>query len=191
MKNYILILCLFVFPLMALQQAELVEIQKINPDIIINLIWATGDNELGLVLYPDGARCYLHKEAAYALDSVQKELKARGYGLKVLEAFRPLWAQKIVWDRVGFNPPTENFGRHTLGTAVDVTLVNLKDGSSVALPSQVSREADIDFVEFLTPEHYHNLEILKQVMERNSFMQHDTEWFHFDYTGWEAFKALD
>lgn len=182
---------LCVLPLQALQQAELIEIAKEYPSIAIDMIWASGENEFGLVLYPDGARCYLHKDAAIALDQVQTELRAHGYGLKILEAFRPLWAQKKIWQHVGFNPPRENFGRHTLGTAVDVTLVSLADGSAVALPSYLSREIDPERIEDLTPEQQDNLALLQQVMGKNGFIKHDEEWFHFDYQGWEQFKALD
>ena len=56
----------------ALQKAELIEIQKINPDIVVDLIWASGKNELELILYPDDAKCYMHKNAAYALNKVKK-----------------------------------------------------------------------------------------------------------------------
>ena len=110
-------------------EAQLVEISKINPRIKVNLIWATGDNHLNLILYPDGAQCYLLKEAAYALDAAQQELETKGYGLIVLEAFRPLWAQQKLWQAINYIPDSLGKGRHTRGASVDVALINSKDGS--------------------------------------------------------------
>jgi|GEM_PF-3908683 D-alanyl-D-alanine dipeptidase len=174
-----------------LQKAELVEIQEINPAIEVDLIWASSNNELGLILYPDGAQCYLHKEAAFALDQVQSELTIYGYGLKILEGYRPLSAQRIIWDHVGFNPPYPEYGRHALGTAVDLTLINLFDGSAVPLPAYQSREINPEFIENLTQEQRDNLEILKGLMEKYGFIQHAAEWFHFDFHNYETFAALD
>ena len=111
--------------------------------------------------------------------------------MKVLEGYRPLSAQKVIWNHIGFKPPYPEYGRHTLGTAVDVTLINLVDGNIVALPAYQSREINPEFIGLLTPDQNRNLEILQQVMEKNGFIRHKKEWFHFDFQGWETFMALD
>ena len=67
---------------------------------------------------------------ATALKKVQTTLAPLGLGLKVWDGFRPRSAQIKFWQiypdpRYVSNPYTE-LGRHTRGTAVDVTLINLR-----------------------------------------------------------------
>ena len=59
-------------------------------------------------------------------------------GLKVYDAYRPLSVQKIFWNIM----PDERYvadpgegSRHNRGSAVDVTLVELKSGRELEMPS--------------------------------------------------------
>ena len=62
---------------------------------------------------------------------VQHELAAQGLGLKIFDAYRPLSVQKQMWDFIHdaryVSNPAINAGRHTRGTAIDLTLVD-RDG---------------------------------------------------------------
>lgn len=162
--------------------AELVPLHSICPTAKIDLVWATGKNEFGMILYPTETVCYLHKDAAYALNSVQKDLNKLGYSLKILEGYRPLWAQQKIWNKVGFTPPTINYGRHTLGTAVDVTIVQLPNGNEIPLPP---RHGSLSTGSL--EEQQRNYIMLRDVMMQHGFEPHDEEWFHFDYSGWQNF----
>lgn len=176
--------------LMPLKEAKLVEITKINPRIKIDLVWATENNHLKLNLYPRGAKCYLHDEAAYALDNIQQELEKNGYGLKIFEAFRPLWVQQMVWDKIKFTPTVPNSGRHTLGLAVDLTIIDIKTNNEIIMPPMIYDDMVVDKPIVLTNEQKKNSEFLKNIMMKYGFIPMDEEWFHFDWQDFENYKSL-
>lgn len=173
------------------QEADLLQVSKITPQIKIDLIWATGNNPLGLVLYPEGAECYLHRQAAYALNAVQTELEEMGYGLKILEAFRPLWAQQKLWSFIGYTPSDQNQGRHTLGLSVDVTIIDVKSGQEIAMPPYVYDDTPANQAIPLTQEQKSNSDLLRNLMIKNGFFPMDEEWFHFDYANWQNYMAIN
>jgi len=63
-----------------------------------------------------------------ALQQVLRDLAEQGLGLKVWDAHRPLAVQQRMWDAIQdpryVSNLAVNAGRHTRGTAVDVTLVD-------------------------------------------------------------------
>lgn len=189
MKKFMFLSVLFL-QIIAAKKADLIKISSINPHIKIDLIWATGNNPLGLILYPDGIECYLHKPAALALSEVQKELETMGYGLKVLEAFRPLWAQKMVWDFIKYTPLDPNQGRHTLGLAVDVTIIDLKSEEEIDLPPYIYDDNREYPETIITEIQKKNCLLLKTLMMKHNFIPMDEEWFHFDYYNWNEYEAL-
>ncbi|MDZ4125866.1 MAG: M15 family metallopeptidase, partial [Hydrogenophaga sp.] len=80
-------------------QADLVNIQKINPRIIVELRYASKNNFTGKKIYQTNT-CYLKKATALKLDCVQKELETQGLGLKIWDGYRPPEAQKKLWELV-------------------------------------------------------------------------------------------
>ena len=78
------------------------------------------------------------QDAARALQRVQRDLQKRGLGLKVWDAYRPLSVQQKMWNLIRderyVSNPAKNKGRHTRGTAVDVTLID-KLGRELPMPS--------------------------------------------------------
>lgn len=175
-------------------RAELVDIQEIIPQIQIDLKYATADNFTKQVVY-DFHTCYLVKEAALKLRDVQNELETIGLGLKIWDGFRPVSAQWKFWELV----PDERYvsdprkgGRHTRGTAVDLTLIT-KDGKELSMPSEFddfSEKAHRDYMGG-SDEAIKNRTLLVEVMEKHDFIGLPTEWWHFDLIGWESFPPLD
>src|SRR5688500_10270475 len=93
---------------------QLVDIQQINPHIVVDLRYASSNNFTGEVIYTFNT-CYLIHPAARALSLAQEELEKLGCGLKVWDGFRPLEAQKKLWalvpdERYVSNP--SKGGRH-------------------------------------------------------------------------------
>lgn len=182
------------FTLQAREPSDLVDLEAFIPEIEIDLKYATADNFTGEVVY-NFRRCLLVKEAALALRAVQAELQEKGLGLKIWDGFRPMSAQWKFWELV----PDERYvsdprkgGRHTRGTAVDLTLIT-KEGAELSMPSNFddfSEKAHQDYPGAsdlaLT-----NRAILRDVMERHGFMNLPTEWWHFDLIGWENYPPRD
>lgn len=177
-------------------KGNLVCLESLNAGFVMDIRYATTNNFTGVILYPV-ARAYLNRDAAAALVKAQGDLRKKGLGLKIFDGYRPLRVQQKMWDliqddRYVSNPAT-NAGRHTRGTAVDVTLVNLKTGKELPMPSafdDFSEKAHIDYAG-ATPEEKRNSKLLRQTMVRHGFIAFPYEWWHFDYRGWENHPPLD
>jgi D-alanyl-D-alanine dipeptidase len=53
-----------------------------------------------------------------------------------------------------------------------------------------SEKAHADY-QGLSAEQKKNREILRTTMEKHGFAVLPTEWWHFDYQGWESFSIMD
>lgn len=174
---------------------SLVNIQTINPHIRTDCIYATARNFTGVVLY-ESAKCYLLESVAKQLSKVQDDLEKQELGLLVWDAFRPMAAQKKMWevwpdDR--YVAPPHKGGRHTRGTTVDVTLVYKDSGKQLEMPTpfdSFSEKAWSDSRD-VSPTAQKNRAILKAAMEKHGFIQLPTEWWHFDFEGWQGYPVLD
>ncbi|MBS1515825.1 MAG: D-alanyl-D-alanine dipeptidase [Bacteroidetes bacterium] len=195
-KFFIAVLLLFASVSFAqkVTNPEFIELNKMNPAILLDIRYATANNFTGKVVYPE-ARAFLVKDAALSLDSVQKELEKSGLGLKIYDGYRPLSVQKKFWEIM----PDERYvadpkkgSRHNRGMAVDLTLVD-KNGKELSMPTEYddfTEKAHRDYMS-LTEEQIKNRKILEDVMTKYGFTGLPTEWWHFDYKGWENFDVLD
>lgn len=175
-------------------QADLVEVITVVPDAVLDIRYATANNFTGRVVYPS-ARCFLARDAAYALRDVQEELRPLGYRLKIFDGYRPLSVQRQFWKilpdpRYVADPKVGS--RHNRGYAVDLSLVDLA-GNDVPMPSEFddfSERAHPDYSD-LPRDIIERRAVLTSVMERHGFRQFPTEWWHFDFQGWEDKPVLD
>lgn len=172
----------------------LVDLESYIPGIVIDLKYATEDNFTGQVVY-DFDCCLLHEAAALQLAEVQAELQTVGLGLKVWDGFRPMAAQWKFWELVPdpryVSDPAKG-GRHTRGTAVDLTLID-EEGRELAMPSEFDDFSEKAHQDYLggTEEEASNRDFLRVVMERHGFTGLRTEWWHFDLVGWEEYPPLE
>ncbi len=173
---------------------NLVEVRSINPNIQLDIRYATDSNFTHQRLYPV-AKCYLRKEAAESLSAVQKELEKMGLGLKVFDGYRPLSIQKKMWkifpdDRYVANPATGS--RHNRGAAVDVTLVDSL-GHELEMPTGFDDFTDRAHRDYnnLPKNEIQDRKFLQEVMERHGFVGLSTEWWHFDLKDWKKYPIVD
>ncbi len=173
---------------------QLVDLQKIEPTIIVDLRYATEDNFLGRAVYTD-KRCFLCRCTAERLARVQKRLQAQGYGLKVWDGYRPLSVQKLMWEMMPdprYVADPSKGSRHNRGAAVDVTLVNAQ-GLECEMPTpfdDFSPRAAAFNME-ATPEALKNRQILQQAMTSEGFLIYEDEWWHFNDPEWQKCPILD
>lgn len=173
---------------------DLVELNGVIPDLLLDIRYATTNNFTGKIVYPS-ARCFLVRDAALALKEVQADLRGKGFRLKVFDGYRPLSVQRIFWsilpDPRYVADPSQG-SRHNRGYAVDLTLTDLQ-GRAVAMPSEYDdfgKRADPAYMD-LPQEAIRNREVLREAMEKQGFKRFATEWWHFDYRGWEDKPVLD
>ena len=163
--------------------------------IPLDIRYATANNFMKTPLYPE-ARAYLRAPAARALVEIQRELAPRGLGIKVFDAYRPYSVTERMWEPIK-NPdyvadPAKG-SRHNRGAAVDLTLIDLQTGAELLMPTAYD-----DFTERaahaytdLSEEALRNRALLRDVMTRHGFEPLPSEWWHYDFRGWERFELMD
>ena len=170
---------------------QLVEITDIPTDVR----YATTNNFMHEQLYPV-ARVFVRAPVARALHEVQQELAPRGLGLKIYDGYRPYSVTVRMWEPIknpDFVADPAKGSRHNRGAAVDLTLIDLRTGAELPMPTpydDFTTRARQDFND-LAPEVIENRAILRDVMSRHGFEPLPSEWWHFDYRGWERFELLD
>ncbi len=183
------LICIYTYPVQA--QTQWVDVAKLDPTIALDLRYATANNFLKRKVYPS-ATCLLRRPVATRLLEAQKALLEKGYSLKLWDCYRPLSVQKKMWnivhdDRYVADPKTGS--RHNRGAAVDTTLVK-KTGEAVEMPTEFddfSEKADPDSKATWTPTAQVNYQILLEAMQSAGFMVLDSEWWHYDSTGWQQY----
>ena len=174
--------------------ADLVNVVSMKRPPLEEIRYATACNFTGERLYPFPA-AYVRKELITCLEAVQKELAAKGFALKIYDGYRSLPVQQKMWDLIRderfVSNPAVNRGRHTRGTAVDVTLVDRR-GKPVPMPSDFDEFSPRAAVSYSggTPEERYNRDLLQRVMTQHGFLSYPDEWWHFDFRGWEKFPVL-
>lgn len=179
------------------RKSELVELKKIIPGLRLDIRYATSHNFMKRPVYRQ-ARAFLQKPAASALARVQNRLRVYGYGLVILDGYRPWSVTKLFWDLTpesqrDYVANPKRGSRHNRGCAVDVTLCNLKRGKEVAMPSgydEPTRRAHADFAGG-APAARRRRDLLRRCMEAEGFKVYSAEWWHFDYKDWQSYPLLD
>ena len=171
-----------------------VDIEKVIPGVLVDIVYATEKNFSGQVVYPV-AKCFLRPKVAEKLKRIQKKLFEKGLALKIFDGYRPLSVQKIFWSLVPddrYVAPPDKGSKHNRGAAVDVTLVN-REGKELLMPSlfdELNHKAHRDFMD-CSLEAIHNRELLEGVMKEEGFIPLPTEWWHFDDADWADYPIED
>ncbi|TKC00643.1 M15 family metallopeptidase [Pedobacter cryophilus] len=173
------------------------EIVKEIPTIKLDIKYATKDNFSGIAVYHQ-AKAYARKPVIDALRKIQKELNQQGLGLKIFDAYRPYAVTVKFWkltpiDKKDYVANPNKGSRHNRGCAVDLTIINLKTGVELKMPTpydSFTKEAAADY-ENIPPEEKKNRDFLINMMKQNGFNVIKSEWWHFDFKGWENYPLMD
>lgn len=115
----------------------LVPVLSLLPDAVLDLRYAGEDNFVGRAVYPAGFAACLRRPALERLAVAAAALRARGLRLVIFDAYRPLSAQKALWeaapDRRFVADPARG-SMHNRGAAVDCGLADAS-GRALAMPS--------------------------------------------------------
>jgi D-alanyl-D-alanine dipeptidase len=172
----------------------LVDLEKLDNSFIIDIRYASTDNFMGKKLYPVN-KCVLKLETAKKLINANNYAKSLGYKLKVLDAYRPLSVQRLMWDTLpddNFVAPPARGSKHNRGCAVDVTLVDF-NGKELEMPSLFDDFTTKAWITFNAAPDYQikNRELLGSIMVKNGFGRIETEWWHFHDTNFKLYTLLD
>ncbi|MBP7184648.1 MAG: M15 family metallopeptidase [Saprospiraceae bacterium] len=178
-----LILCSYFLPLTP-SDSDFVNLMSLDPTIKLDIKYATDDNFVKEKMYQCEA-CYLRKDVAKSIITIQKHLQKKGLGLKIFDCYRPLDVQKKLWQKMPdprfvMNPSKGS--EHNKGGAVDLTIIDSK-GQELDMGTKY---------DFFGPEAYHtyrklpkqvleNRLLLTETMKRFGFREIRTEWWHYSY----------
>ncbi|MGN1156688.1 MAG: M15 family metallopeptidase [Agathobacter sp.] len=170
-----------------LEDDQIVRVMDYIPTIQQELRYATIDNFTGRIIY-DFDDAYLRYGTIKKLAKACEKLAEYGLGIKIWDAFRPLEAQEALWeicpDPNYVSHPKTGTRSHCKGSAVDITLVDLKTGQEVAVPSgfdEFSALGDRDYSD-CGEEAAKNAKLLEDVMKECGFKPYSKEWWHFSDT---------
>lgn len=174
---------------------ELLELKKEIPGLILDIRYATTNNFMKLAVYKQ-ARAFARRPVVMQLKKVQASLAKKGYALKIYDAYRPHTATKILYQKAS----NKNFvanprlgSRHNRGCALDLTLISLKTGKEVAMPTPYDSFSAMAAANYqaLPPAILKNRNLLIQVMQAHGFRVLSNEWWHFDFQGYRNYDLLD
>ena len=178
---------------------DLVDIQELDPTLLVELKYSTTDNFMKMDVYGDLETCYLRKVPAEMLEKAHSILKETHPDLRLLiyDGLRPRSIQWILWNTLNDVPESErsNFvanpksgSIHNFGAAVDLTVAH-KNGTPLDMGTHYDYFGDLAFprledslivVGDLTIEQVNNRLILRDAMTQAGFSPITTEWWHFD-----------
>jgi zinc D-Ala-D-Ala dipeptidase len=176
----------------------LINVQEMNPKILVDLKYASDDNFLGGNVYGTISRCYLQPDVAIKLAEAQSRLSELkpGYRLLVYDCVRPRSVQYKMWDILEM--PDHEKGKfvsnpkygslHNFGAAVDLTIVD-ENGEALDMGTPFdyigelaypTKEQELLKSGELTQEQVDNRKLLRSVMSYGGFFNIQTEWWHFN-----------
>ena len=178
---------------------EVVNIQELDPTIMVDLRYSSKNNFLKKDIYGDLEDCFLRKEPAEMLCLANKHLKESYPELRLLvfDGLRTRSVQKKLWDaldtislseRTQFVADPEKGSIHNYGAAVDLTL-SLENGLELDMGTNYDHFGELAFPALedsllalgkLTDKQIGNRRILREVMTKAGFSTIDSEWWHFD-----------
>jgi zinc D-Ala-D-Ala dipeptidase len=174
---------------------ELVDLEKFIPDLAMDIRYATTNNFTGEKIYTL-AKAYARRPVAESLKKIQAELKTQGLGIKIFDAYRPYKATvkfyEVYHDTTYVASPYRG-SRHNRGCALDLTVINLKTGEELEMPTgydSFKKEA-WPSTPVNDPVIRANRKLLIDVMEKHGFKVNGSEWWHYDFKGWKNYEVMD
>jgi D-alanyl-D-alanine dipeptidase len=176
-------------------QNELVNLEKFIPGIALEIGYATTNNFTGQKIY-NLPRAYARKPVAEALKKIQADLKKQGLALKIFDGYRPYSATVMFYetyhDTTYVASPYKG-SRHNRGCALDLTIIDSKTGKELQMPTEwdsFKKEA-WPTTPVADPVIRKNRKTLIDAMEKHGFKVNASEWWHFDFVGWQKFSVMD
>ncbi len=176
-------------------QNELINLEIYIPKLVLDIRYATTNNFTGEKIY-NLSKAYARKPVADALQQAQAEFKKHGLGIKVFDAYRPYAATvkfyEVYHDTTYVASPYRG-SRHNRGCAIDMTIVDLKTGEDLPMPTEFDsfRKEAWPSTPVSDPVIKKNRDLIISIMQKHGFKVNSSEWWHFDFIGWQKYEVLD
>ncbi len=173
----------------------LIEIRSRIPNIVLDIRYATENNFLKKTFYKE-AKAFARLPVVKALAQAQTELNAQGIGIKIYDGYRP-YAITVQFyeakpDSMYVASPWSG-SKHNRGCALDMTLVDLKTGNELAMPTPYDTDTKESWADAPVKDKkiLKNRELMKAVMKKYGFTIDPSEWWHYNYDGWKTYELMD
>ena len=167
-------------------------IQHLDSEIIVDLRYATTNNFTHQVIY-DFTTAIVRTGTAHKLAKASALVKQQGYRLKVWDAYRPVSAQRRLFevypDPEFVAQPNPNFS-HQKGVTLDLTLAN-PDGSELTMPTafdDFTAAAHRDAPRTTLQEQ--NYQLLDSAMTAAGFVGYVNEWWDYRDSDMDDYHPL-
>lgn len=176
-------------------EKELIDLEKFIPNIVLDIRYATADNFTKEKIY-NLAKAYARKPVAEALKKAQADLNQQGLEIKIFDAYRPYAATvkfyEVYRDTTYVASPYRG-SRHNRGCAIDMTLIDLKTGNELSMPTEYDsfRKEAWPYTPVKDPVIKKNRDLIISIMQKHGFKVNSSEWWHFDFIGWQKFEVMD
>jgi len=170
--------------------SDLVDVRSLDKSILIDARYATAANFLATPVYGK-AQVRLQRKAAEAVARAHRALQTQGFGLLLHDGYRPWFVTWIFWNATpehsrDFVADPAKGSRHNRGSAIDLTLYDLKTKQPVDMPGLYDEMSPRSYPGYAggTARQRALRELLRATLEREGFSVYETEWWHFDYQDW-------
>ena len=195
-----------VSPAITAQQAALVDVTTLAPDLHIDMRYAGSDNFTGAVVPGyEANKCLLLKPVAEALARVQADLRSQDLSLTVFDCYRPVRAVQafVEWAHGPDDPRSKaahypnvdkskllgpyigEKSAHSRGATLDLGL--LRCAAKACTPLDMGTEFDLFDPRANTDnpgiaaEQRANRKLLLDAMKRRGFVNYAMEWWHYTF----------
>lgn len=176
----------------------MVDVQSLEPSLVVDLKYGSEDNFLGIDLYQGLQQAFLQPEVARMLARAQELLQQQDPSLTlvVYDAARPRSVQQQMFDalevpfaeKIKFLANPANGSVHNFGAAVDVSILD-STGHSLDMGTSYDHMGELAYPVLeeellasgkLNQQQVANRRLLRQVMRQAGFYSIRTEWWHFN-----------
>lgn len=174
---------------------ELIDLSKFIPGIVLDIRYATKNNFTKEKIYLL-SKAYARKPVALSLKNAQAEFAKYGLGIKIFDAYRPYSATvklyEVYRDTTYVASPYRG-SRHNRGCAIDMTLIDMKTGNELEMPTEFDSFSKTAWpsTPMKDPTIKKNRDLMISVMAKHGFKVNSSEWWHFDFIGWQKYDVLD
>jgi len=177
----------------------LINIQRLDSSILVDLKYSTTDNFMEKNMYGCLTNCYLQPDIADRLKLCQEYLKKKDSTLTLLiyDGVRPRSVQQYMWDlldmpineKTKFVSNPKKGSLHNFGAAVDITLANALSEEALDMGTDFDhfgilawpiKEKQMLEDSLLTKQQVDNRKFLRRSMRAGRFFNIQTEWWHFN-----------
>ncbi|MDA9563841.1 M15 family metallopeptidase [Flavobacteriales bacterium] len=181
-----------------LEESGLVNIQEVEPSLLVDLRYSTTNNFLETDLYGELDQCYLQEDVAQKLQLAQLLLKSQypSYSLFVFDGVRPRAVQWKMWkildmpasEKTKYVSNPRNGSLHNFGAAVDLTIAD-EYGEPIDMGTPFDFFGELAYPRLedkmlaegkLSQKQLDNRLLLRSVMVDAGFTPLTTEWWHFN-----------